>query len=254
MKGLLARRRTELSRKLRGGKSLSGQQILEALIAISDEADRQFKPEMLQDFWRPFDGNYSRFVREIAASCGLNEMPLYEPVEPISGYNRHHHIPKKDLKRLIPHLKISDQAALERIKEEEELLLVSYHVWYITSSSRNYFHSGDVSPIHELYLRMRGIKERTEVEEEVVRILKPHQINQRTMPLQIVASLPRDLFEYKGRLFSLGRKQGQADNNGNWVDVIWAFGVYTRWPEPIGYILFNEQLENKEKLFLPKTT
>src|SRR3989338_273504 len=242
MKGLLARRRTELSRKLRGGKSLSGQQILEALIAISDEADRQFKPEMLQDFWRPFDGNYSRFVREIAASCGLNEMPLYEPVEPIDVYNRHHHIPKRDLKRLIPHLKMSDQAALERVKDEEELLLVSYHVWYTTHSSRNYFHSEHVSRINEWYLRMRGMREIREVEEEVVNILKPHQINQRTMPLQIVASLPRDLFEYKGRLFGLGRKQGRFDNEGKWVDVLWAFGLYTRWPEPVGYILFNEEV------------
>ncbi|MBI5003298.1 hypothetical protein HZC31_07990 [Candidatus Woesearchaeota archaeon] len=248
MRDLQARRRTELT----GNRSLSGQQILEALIAISDEADRQFKPEMLQDFWRPFDGgNYSRFVRDIAANFGLNEMPLYEPVEPISGYNRHHHIPKRDLKRLIPYLKISDQAALERIKEEEELLLVSYHVWYITRSSRNYFHSEDVSRINKWYLRMRGMREITEVEEEVVNILKPHQINQRTMPLEIVASLPRDLFEYKGRVFSLGRKQGRTDNEGKWVDVLWAFGLYTKLPEPIGYILFNEEVEKRERLFLP---
>ncbi len=253
MRDLLARSKTGISGRFRDSKSLSGQQILESLLAIANEADKQFTPEMLQDFWKPniIEGVYLKFIRDIAAGFGLNEMPLYEPVEPISGYNRHHSIPKREIGRLLPYLKITDREALERTKEDDELLLVSYHIWYVTCSSRHYFHAGDVSPLHELYLRMRGIREIKEVEEEVVNILKPHQMNKSAVPLEIVASLPRDLFEYKERLFTLGRKRGDvAHNDGRWVDVIWAFGVYTRWPKPIGYVLFKEI--SKEEKYTPQ--
>ncbi|GEM_PF-5067955 len=246
------RARRDLSKKLAEVKSLSGQQILEALVVIADEADRLFTPDLFDNFWKPVDGNYSRFIRDIAASFGLNERALYHPHEPFSSYNKHHFPTKRNLAKLFPHLQVVDPSLLARTGDDEELLLVSYHIWHSISSSSSYFNSRSVSRLHELYLRLRGVQEETEVKEEVVNALKPHQINPSQTPLEILTDQPRDIFEYKLRLFTLPQKLDDCQqNDGELVDIIWAFGVYTRWPEPIGYVLFNEQLKDRKKLFLP---
>jgi len=239
-------------RKRVGSKSLSGQQILKTLIVIADEADKQFAPDLLTDFWKPFDGNYLRFVRNIAASLGLNERPLYHPHEPFGGYNQHHFPKKISLARLFPYLQVVDSSLLAKTGDNEEFLLVSYHLWHTISSSTNYFDSRLISGIYERYLKLRSIRERSEVEEEITNILKPHQVNPSETPLEILTS-PRDLFEHKKRLFSLPQKSDDYhQNDGGLVDIIWAFGVYTKWPELIGYVLFNEQLKDKNGLFLPR--
>ena len=237
-----------------GRRSLSGDQVLEALMRIANEADRSFTPKMLQNFWEVFGVNkYARYVRDIAASCGLNENPLYDPDEPISGYNRHHHISKRRLRVLLPSLNIIDQRQLERTAEDEELLLVSYHIWYVAGSSKFYFDAAAVSKIQEFYLRINGMKETAEVKQEIVRILEPYRINPKENPVDLLTSLPRDLFAYKERLFGLGRKRGDYfQNDGEWVDLVWALGLYTRWPEPIGYLLLNKEVRDKKKLFLPQ--
>ncbi len=255
--GSLLARKSGLQRSFSTPQSLSGHQILEALLTVANEADTKFTPEMLQEFWKPFDGNYSRFVRDISARFGLNEMPLYDLHEPIEGYNRHHYLLKKNLTRLLPSLTLFDPQLLDRTKEEDELLVVSYHIWYATGSSRYYFDSDSQSSdvrtrLYEKYLRMRGVRERSEIEEEVATILAPFQISARAMPLEILTSQPRDLFAYNQRLFTLGRKRENfAASSGAWVDIVWAFGLYTKWPEPIGYVLLNKDLEDKAKLFLP---
>ena len=235
-----------------GRRSLSGDQVLEALMKIADQADQQFTPDLLKDFWDKFGVNkYIRYIRDIAASYGLNENPLYNPHEPISGTNRHHHISKRRLRRFLPDLNIIDEGKLERTAEDEELLLVSYHIWYKAGSSKFHFDAAAVSKLKEVYLRINGIKETAEVEQEITRILEPYRINPKENPVDLLISLPRDLFAYKERLFGLGRKRGEYfHNDGEWVDLVWALGVYTCWPEPIGYVLLNREVREKQKLVL----
>jgi hypothetical protein len=248
----LVKNKTNLAKRPRKPKSLSGEEILDSLIMISDEADMQFTPDLLKDIWNVLEGDYSKFIRDIAAKFGLNEKPLYDPHEPISGYSKHHFLRKRDLARLIPHAHILDPSMLEKTRDEDELLLVSYHNWYSINSSRYYFNSENVSSIHEKYLRFRGIREESEVETEIVKILKPHQINHSESPLSFYTSEPRDIFEYKQRLFSLPQKAcDYKNNNGGLADLIWALGIYTTWPEPLGYIQFNKQQKFKKRLFLP---
>lgn len=247
----LSKYKTDISKRFSDIKSLSGQQILEVLIAVSDEADKQFNSKMLHDFWQPFSGNYSRFIRNMSANLGLNERPLYS-YEPISGYNKHHtRLKKTKILKLLPHLQLINPELLYTGKNND-FLLVSYHIWYALSSSTHYFDSNCVSSLREWYLRLRGIKERQEVGKEIVNILKSHQINPSETPLEILTYQPSDLFEYKQRLFTLPQKsENHFQNDGEWVDMIWAFGVYTNWPEPIGYVLFNKELKDGKRLLLP---
>lgn len=241
-----------LLRRIRESKSLSAPQILEALIAVADEADKKFVPEMLDNFWRPFEGTYGRFVRDISASFGLNERQLYDPHEPFSGDTKQHHMKAGDITMFVPHLQIVNKSLLNKMKEDDEILLVSYHIGHFTSESTQYFDHDCVHPLVEWYLRIRGFKEASEVAEEMVRILKPHQINSSESPLKLLAAVPWDVCEYQQRMFTLSRRWNDfRQNDGDWVTLLWAFGVYTRWPEPIGYIQFNKEFKEKRKLFLP---
>ena len=40
----------------------SGKRILESLVNIAEHADAQFTYEMLNSFWKPFEGHYQRFI------------------------------------------------------------------------------------------------------------------------------------------------------------------------------------------------
>lgn len=244
----------DILKELKNTKSLSGEQILDALILMADEADRQFTPNLLKNFWKPFEGHYTRFIRDISASFGLNERPLYDAHEPFSGYNKQLILKKENLTRLIPHLQMVNSSLLDKIEDNDEMLLVSYHIWHSMGSSSSYFHSAAVSRLHEIYLRLKGMREESEVNNEVISLLKPNQLNSSETPLEIlICNNPSDLFEYKQRLYTLQQKiDNYQKNAGSLVSLIWALGVYTlKWPKLIGYILCNEQLKNKKGLFLP---
>ncbi len=241
-----------LTKRIRPVKSLSAQQILEALVLVADEADKKFTLKMLDQFWHPFEGKFPQYIRDRAAYFNLNERPLYHPHEPIGGYASHHtRLQKKDITNFQPHLTIINPNLSEQTSETDELLVVSFHIWHAMGSSTHYFNASSVNKIHEMYLRIRGIREQSEVEREIVEILKPHQINPQRTGLETLTSQKRDLFEYHQRLFTLPQKrENPQDNDGGWVDIIWGLGLYTSWPQPLGYVQLNEQLRDKRMIFL----
>ena len=240
---------TEAVSTLLNVPSLSGLQILESLVRVADDVDKRFTVEMLSLLWQPFEGHYSTFIRDISAGFGLNERPLYHPHEPLHGYNKQHHVLRRELRGLLPLVNMVDSTQLEKIDECEEMLLVSYHIWYNLSSSSHYFERDGVSWLKEKYLRGRGMKEGNEVAQEIVSILKPHQINQSEIPVDILSSQPRDLFGYKNRLFTLSQDvDDYRTNTGRWVDMIWGLGVYTLEPQAIGYVLCNKAFLKQERI------
>ena len=178
-------KRTGLSKRV--GNALSGQQILESLVAIADEADRRFTPKHLYEFWEPYgSGSYQRFVKDIVAGLGLNEsLPPYER-EPFSGYNTFVQAKKRTVTRLFPYLHLIDAPSLDKMADDEEVLLISYYFWHLTNDSSSYFYKGHVSRLHEWYLRLKGMKEASEVEDEIAKILKPHQIRSSETPLKLL--------------------------------------------------------------------
>lgn len=243
-----------ISKRLKSIKSLSGEQILEALILMADEADRQFTSDLLNEFWKPFEGDYIRFVRDISAGFGLNERPLYDAHEPFSGYNKQLILKKENLTKLIPHLHMVNSSLLDKIENNEEMLLVSYHIWHSMGSSSSYFHSAAVSRLHEIYLRIKGMKEESEVNKEVISLLKSNQLNPSEAPLEIlICNNPSDIFDYKHRIFTLQQKLNDYQKNaGNLVSLIWAMVIYNiKQPEIIGYILLNQKMKNVKGLLLP---
>jgi hypothetical protein len=233
----------------------SGQQVLENLIAVADEADKRFTEQAMTEFWKPGfvypENPYGKFVRDMAASLGLNENPLYSPHEPISGYNQQHRLGKKQLPILLPHLQIVNPGLTEKVEQEGEFILVVYTMWYSIDESTHYFDKRDFSWLQELYLRVRGFRERTRVEEEIVHLLKKGQKNPQETPIDGILSNPRDLSEYKQRLFTLQRKREDlTQTDGSWPVLIWGFGVYTRWPELIGYVLINKDATASQRRLL----
>lgn len=225
----------------------SGKSILESLVNIADIADEKFEVEMLDSFWEPFGGYYQRFIRDISANLGLNERPLYDPHEPFSAYNKQHSLQKLTLKKIFPHIQFVNGSLLNKISDDEDLMLVSYHIWYNFGSSSKYF-SSDISKFDKFALKFKGLEEQEKVEEEISDILKPYQLNQ--SPLHILTSNPQDLFSYNNRLISLIQKnENYKENKGSFTDLIWSFGIYTSYPELIGYVLFNK--DDAKKIFLP---
>lgn len=245
-------------------KSLSGQEVIDALISISQEADARFEIQLLDDFWKTFEGHFSRYVRDIAANQHLNERPLYFPHEPISGYNSPHYCRKNSIKTLVPKLDVVNYSLLGKIAEEDEVFLMTFHIWYATSNSSYYFDSGalasslidmsfpkglaqKIGTMYHHYSRFRGLRDQSEVETEIVQLLAPHQINPEHSPLRVLNNTPRDLFHYKDRFFTLPRSYPREEenvslkNSGGWVDTIWGMGVYSCRAEPIGYVQFNKK-------------
>ncbi|MGM5487719.1 MAG: hypothetical protein ACQESG_02100 [Nanobdellota archaeon] len=227
----------------------SGRRILDALVGIAAIADAQFAHEMLDSFWMPFEAQYKRFIRDISANLGLNERPLYHPHEPFDAYNKHHFVKKSSVTRLLPYIDFVDDFFLRKTSDDEDLLLVSYHIWHNFGSSSKYF-SSNISTFDRFLLRLKGLEEEEKVKQEISEILKPYQLNQSESPLQILSSNLEDLFNYNDRLFSLIQKEDNyKENEGGFADLIWSLGVYTTYPEPIGYILFNKECKNSK--FLP---
>ena len=106
---------------------------------------------------------------------GLNERALYHPHEPFDAYNRQHFLKKSSLKRLFPHINFVDKSLLSKVSDDEELVLVSYHIWHNFGSSSKYF-SSDVSRFEKFLLKCKGFEEQEKVQEEISEVLKPHPI------------------------------------------------------------------------------
>lgn len=243
---------TSSFRNIIGSKhSLTGEQVLESLVAISDEADEQFTTDKLNTFWKPWDGDYTRFLRDIAADFGLNERPLYHAHEPFSGYNKQHRMPKRGLSRMWSYLHFVDESLVDQIEDDEDVLFVSYSIWHNLHSSSSYFNAEHASGLQETYLRLKGLRDESEVKQEISSILKPRQINRSETPVPIFTPRPVDVFSYRNRIFTVAQKQDDYQQNDySTVEVIWGLGVYTKQVDPIGYVLFNEDLPSGKDLFL----
>jgi hypothetical protein len=248
--GALAKSQKSLAEKFRRVNALSGTQIIDSLIGVADKADQNFNPKMLNLFWETSSSVYHEFLVSIGTELGLTEEQCEGYIDPFGGYNQHHFIKKESASKILSHCNITNSNLLNKINEQEELLLVSYHAWYRPYSSNNYFDLKAASSIERILFKMRGLKEIDLVEKEIVTKLKPYQMNSSDSPLEFL--MPNvDLFDYKNRIFLMQQKIGRhLENDGGSISMTWAFGIHSKWPEPIGYVLLNKDLKNR-KLLLP---
>jgi len=275
-----------LDTPLSHSKAYSGKEILDNLVLVADQADKKISPQLFEQIWHPFDGQYNQYIQEIVFALRLNERSLYHPHQPIGQYNKQHHDVVKE--NMLPHLSTLshfDSNAFHHLSQNDPLILVSYHIWYNLNDSSNYFddypipsiiadHKGipetlkqKVSKLYEHYLKSKGLRKISEVEQEILTLLTPNR--RTTSPVSILnSSHLSDIFQYNDRLFSLNQKyfiqknssisnnfsQNHSPNitlthNGKWIDLLWALGIYTNNLDLIGYIQFNKK-QNKTPSFL----
>jgi len=136
------------------------------------------------------------------------------------------------------------------MKEEDKFLLVSTSIGYSLFSSSRYYEAEDTGFFTRLKNRVLGIRALSAVEEGIVGLLGPHKFNDSTNPYDIIFPLS-DLFSYGGRFFMLQQSKEQSvQHNGASVKILWSFGIYTSWPDPLGYIILNDK-QVARQLLLP---
>ncbi len=248
--------------------SLSGEQILGALVQIADGLDEQFKPELLDEWWSQAQpNNFMQEIWELGTTLGYNR----DGNKPAWGWNAHHHGFNKDsVEKLIPVLTMVDKERFENLEPNEEFQIVAYNIIY--NPLGGYFNREELQKkygykaegvlnrlrkglcdFHEGRLRSQGLHEIKETQGAVINILKSRQISDPNKPVAILSPpgvlWKEDVYEYKGRLFTLPRdhhKPQQTD--AHTMNLLWGMSIYTRRIESrelIGYIQFNEERRNR---------
>jgi len=90
-------------------RSLSGREVLDALVTVAYEADKRFKPEMLDTLWDYGSSDYSNFIHNIATDFGLQESNLPKNHQVVTGVRSQHTlIPRRNIELLLNYMKVVD--------------------------------------------------------------------------------------------------------------------------------------------------
>jgi len=235
--------------KLPQPRALSGREVLDALVTVAYEADQRFNPEMLETLWDYGNSDYINFIHEIAEEFGLLEPDLPKVHQVITGVRAQHtHIKRRNIDHLLNYMKVVDSEKLSSMKEDDGFLLVANSIGYSLFSSSRYYNAEDASFFTHIKNKVLGNKDISKVEEEIVRLLEPRQLNDSANPYDIIFPLS-DLFSYGNRLFMLQQStKGPLQHKGYGVKILWSLGIYTSWPDPLGYIILNDQQITKQSL------
>jgi len=204
-------------------KALSGQEILDALITVTDITGSRGLETLMTD-WILTPDKYGKFVRSIASQLGLREYCEEHHHEPFNGYSTYHHQVSKDTIEDNDKIVWVDKRLFDYTNEADIRVNV-YYVGYNLTDSPRYFYKGDLPTniadrkmprivertlqmIYESYLRKLGYKEINDVEDDIAQILSRKKITPDDSPLNSMDTPnPTDLFLYRGRMFSLTKKR-----------------------------------------------
>ncbi|MBI2102477.1 hypothetical protein HYT55_01450 [Candidatus Woesearchaeota archaeon] len=226
-----------------------GKEILQNLIAVADEADRQCKPELLARGWE--GGHFAGHIDGIVHQLGLAERERGVINPPLNGFVTHFGLPQARIVPLSRYIRFDDHTTFSQLPSDKEVLATLYFIDYSLWHSERYYNpnayddpkgylwgsrrAAMLNFFHTIISEARGCRDRSVVEREIGDLLSPHRLNE--FPFSVGALSHRDIFEYGSRLFvalnhqdirKLGSGQRDSDkiNTFDSVELFWRISFH----------------------------
>lgn len=261
-----------LPSKLGIKQALSGKEILDAMVLIADEMEKDFENQDLSTIWHPFSGDYNEFMGQIVKKYKLNEKPFEGfPYRPYAGFPHQHHRPKKDFEYLSDILTFIDKQKFDSLDDNHELVGVTFLNWHHLHESSNYFSrngikgyfeeqgvpkfmSNLVSQAYAIKLRIGGQRSEEEVLMQIYNELWNKKINTKNPTINIMKRDQNEhVFEYNNRVIVVDEQKRRNNNEKNkdygFLNLVFAAAIYygnkeEKKDEVLGYVILN----NSEKI------
>ena len=259
-------------------QALSGKEILDAMILIADEMEKDFENQDLNTLWHPFINYYNEFMQPILEKHNLLERILENGFTiPFSGYPKQYHMAKKDYEYISDMFTFIDKKRFDSLDENHILLGINYINWFHMNDSSKYFSEKYVeewfgeycipNAFSKLFSKAYVLKEKMKgfrTEEDVYMHMKKELDNKNITPKDIGIDLfDRDrkgeLFVYNNRPIIIEpkvfRDKNKKDELGyGTLNLVFGSALYyinkeNKKEEPLAYVILNSP-EKIRKFFM----
>lgn len=267
--------------------NMSGKEIMDYNVAIANELDKLFKPEMLyeKDFLVDMgysDDSYKGLVKRAIENAGYESDFIENPrFEPAFGYMHKYYgddVSKRELKKTLEKMNVLEQELFEETPEDE-LMAVHFYINAPWNTLSGYFIEDWVADglkergvpdflisfFASLYIakeKFAGKRDEKSTAREIEDLLN-NRINPSDTKVVDSCDASCDLFEYRQRLFLARPSDPKLDYLGTkhqvgFLNLYYAYAIYAQriegnkiiFQKPIGYKILKS--EGNKKIENPK--
>ncbi len=114
-----------------------GKEILQNLIRVADEADRQCSPQLLARGWE--GGHFNDYIDGIIHQLGLAEVERGAIYRPLNGLVTHFALPQEQIVPFSRHIHFEDHTTFSQLPPDTEVLTTFYFIDYSLWHSERYY-------------------------------------------------------------------------------------------------------------------
>lgn len=249
---------------------VSGEKLLDELIAIADAAQKLFRPEMLHDsgFYQGIVAEKYSFHQLVVDACKECKPSTVVFSNPKQINNLHHPmLSKASAHDMLEHMTVLDRLSFDQCDEKD--ILGTYY--YLVCSAHDHLKDNEylrkrlkeqgipfpwsecIARAYEIVWHLRGIRTCQEIDAEIRRELGvPHNPSQSSTE-GTAYHMNGDFFTYKNKIIIANRSEKNPETHDYFmVNLLWGFALFDNHRGPLAYKFFSaEDLLRRKIQLLP---